>query len=233
MFFQKVHVENFFRKNRQKNRCQFFLLSRFRVFLSDVSSNTLQKTFCVKYRVEKCLLKIDKRIQNRIFPNCFNQVFGRFSARGVKKHDKNLKTNLTNPGTFLASEELVNHVKARRFFFLRAPWAKNMGQGPPRKKRKQRPKSKTTQAKNNRPTSLSFPPPFFFAGVKRYARRLWTSCPPTSYHRMWWPAAGSGVFLYELVPSDDPFIWYLCETQKKWLLLLFFSNRHFFFPSEK
>jgi hypothetical protein len=26
------------------------------------------------------------------------------------------------------------------------------------------------------------------------------------------PAAGSGFFLYELVPSDDPFIWCLCET---------------------
>jgi hypothetical protein len=47
----------------------------------------------------------------------FNHVFGRFSVRGVQKHDKKISTkNLTSPGTFLAPEEPTNHVKARHFF---------------------------------------------------------------------------------------------------------------------
>jgi hypothetical protein len=157
------------------------------------------------------------------------------SRRGeLKKHDKNLKTNLTNPGTFLASEDLVNHVKARRFFF-EGPLGQEHGPRAPPKK-----KETTTKKQNNpgkkQPTDFPlFFPPLFFAGVKRYARRLWTSCPPTSYHRMWWSAAGSGVFLYELVPSDDPFIWYLCETILFSVIVSFFlSNRHFFFhPKNK
>jgi hypothetical protein len=53
IFLQKVHVENFSQKNRQKNSCQFFprfffVLSRFRVFLSDGSSKTLQKNVLQK-----------------------------------------------------------------------------------------------------------------------------------------------------------------------------------------
>jgi hypothetical protein len=54
--------------------------------------------------------------------------------------------------------------------------------------------------------------------------RLWIC------HRiMWAPAAGCGVFLYELVPSDvthdDPFMWCLYET-------FFFSDIYLFFPTE-
>jgi hypothetical protein len=48
----------------------------------------------------------------------FYHVFGRFSVRGVQKHDKKIsKKNLTSPGTFLASEEPTNHVGVRHFFF--------------------------------------------------------------------------------------------------------------------
>ena len=54
--------------------------------------------------------------------------------------------------------------------------------------------------------------------------RLWTC------HRMWAPAAGCGVFLYELVPSDDPFMWCLCET---FFCGHFFFPTDFFFPSEQ
>ena len=69
----------------------FFVLSRFRVFLSDGSSKTLQKTFCKKNRVEKFLQKIRPKIQNRrLLDFFFNHVFGRFSVRGVQKHDKNI-----------------------------------------------------------------------------------------------------------------------------------------------
>jgi hypothetical protein len=42
-------------------------------------------------------------------------------VRGVQKHDKkNSHKNLTNPGTFLASEEPTNHPKVRKLF-LSAP----------------------------------------------------------------------------------------------------------------
>jgi hypothetical protein len=48
----------------------FFVLSRFRVFLSDGSSNPLQKTFCKTNRVEKFL--------QTIRPNNPKPIFSRF-----------------------------------------------------------------------------------------------------------------------------------------------------------
>jgi hypothetical protein len=79
-------------RNRQKFRCQFFLdffvLLRLKVLLSDGSSKTLQKTVYKKNRVEKFLQKNRKKIQNRFFSQFFSHVFGRFSVRGVQKHDK-------------------------------------------------------------------------------------------------------------------------------------------------
>jgi hypothetical protein len=74
---------------------------------------------------------------------------------------------------------------------------------------------KKIQAKNNRPTFL------FSLRVKRHARRLWTC------HRMLSLAAGCAAFHYELVPSDDPFIWCLCETIC-FPAILFFSAISFF-----
>jgi hypothetical protein len=63
------------------------------------------------------------------------------------------------------------------------------------------------EQKNNpgkkQPTDFPF---LFVFRVEPYARRIWT------FHRMRAPAAGCGVFLHELVPSDDPFVWCLCET---------------------
>jgi hypothetical protein len=59
---------------------------------------------------------------------------------------------------------------------------------------------------------------FLGAPFKRYARRLWTC------HRRLAPAAGCGVFLYELVPSGDPFICCLCET-----FFFFLFNGFFYF----
>jgi hypothetical protein len=76
-----------------------------------------KKGFFLK-RVEKFLQKNRPKNPKPIFFDFFNHVFGRFSVRGVQKHDKkNLGKNLTNPGTFLASEEPTNHVGARHFFF--------------------------------------------------------------------------------------------------------------------
>jgi hypothetical protein len=64
-----------------------FVLSHFRVFFSDGSSKTLQKTF-YKNRVEKFLQKNRPEVQNRLFLDFLYHVFGRFSVRGVQKHDK-------------------------------------------------------------------------------------------------------------------------------------------------
>jgi hypothetical protein len=101
IFLQKVHVENVFLNFDQKNRCQFFLdfffLSRFRVFFSDGSSKTLQKTFCKKNRVEKFLQKVRQKSKPTFSRFFFPHGFGRFSIRGVQKHDKKIpkKNNLT------------------------------------------------------------------------------------------------------------------------------------------
>jgi hypothetical protein len=74
---------------------------------SDFRFNSTTKNVLQKSRVEKFLQKNRQKIQNRLFLGFFNHVLGRFSARGVKKHDKNLKKNLTSTGTgtFLASED--------------------------------------------------------------------------------------------------------------------------------
>jgi hypothetical protein len=61
------------------------------VFFSDGSSKTQQQ------KIEKFLLFVRPKIQNRLFLDFFSHVFGRFSMRGVPRHDKiNIeKINLT------------------------------------------------------------------------------------------------------------------------------------------
>jgi hypothetical protein len=78
----------------------FFVLSHFRVFFSDGSSKTLQRTKNVlqKNRVEKFLQKKSTKSPKPTFSRIlFYHVFGRFSVRGVQKHDKKIskKINLT------------------------------------------------------------------------------------------------------------------------------------------
>jgi hypothetical protein len=58
------------------------------VLLSDGNSKTLQKTVYKKNRVEKFLKKIDKKSKTDFLSIFFRHVFGRFSVRGVQKHDK-------------------------------------------------------------------------------------------------------------------------------------------------
>jgi hypothetical protein len=72
-----------------------------------------------KNRVEKFLQKNRQKIQNRLFLWIFvYHVFGRFSVRGVQKHDKKPhKKKLTSPGTLLASEEPTNHPEVRQIVF--------------------------------------------------------------------------------------------------------------------
>jgi hypothetical protein len=72
-------------------------LSRFRVFLSDGSSKTQQKSFAKKScRKSKSFYKKCNQNPKPILSICFNHVFGRFSVRGVQKHHKKYKRiNLT------------------------------------------------------------------------------------------------------------------------------------------
>jgi hypothetical protein len=122
------------------------------VLLFDGSSKTLQKTVCKTNRVEKFLQNNRQKIPNRFFLNLFfYQVFGRFSVRGVQKHDKKIShKNLTNPGTFLASKEPTNHLEVRQKFF-ECPLHKTQK---PRGLQKKTKKNKKTIPKNNRPTFL-------------------------------------------------------------------------------
>jgi hypothetical protein len=54
-----------------------------------------------------------------------------------------------------------------------------------------------------------------------YARRLW------AWHSTLVPSAGCGVFLCELVSSDDPFVWCLCGP------IFYFPTLFFLFPPKK
>jgi hypothetical protein len=105
---QKVHVKNFFRENSQKIDKNFdvtfsrlfFVLSRFQVFLSDGSSQTLQKTFYKKIVSKSFYKKIDKKSQTDFFSIFFITFFGRFSVRGVQKHDKKISKKSDQPWYF-------------------------------------------------------------------------------------------------------------------------------------
>jgi hypothetical protein len=114
-----------FQKNRQKNRCQFsstfFVLSRFRVFLSDGSSKTLPKTFYKKVVSKTNCKKIDKKIQNRFFLDFFNHVFGRFSVRGVKKHDKKSGKKSDQPWYFFGPRGTNQPRQGPSISFLECP----------------------------------------------------------------------------------------------------------------
>jgi hypothetical protein len=89
------------------------------VFLGDGSSKALQKTF-YKQIVSK---KSTKKPKTDFFSVLFLSRFWTFLGEGSSKTRlKNLKKNLTSPGTFLAPEEPTNHVGARhRHFFFECP----------------------------------------------------------------------------------------------------------------
>jgi hypothetical protein len=68
---QKVHVENFFQKNRQHFRCQFFLDSIlfYRVFgcFSAMGGQKHHKNVLQKKSCRKVLQKNRQKIENRFF----------------------------------------------------------------------------------------------------------------------------------------------------------------------
>jgi hypothetical protein len=127
IILQKVHVENFSQKNRQKFRCQFPLDFFCFIAFSGVSQrwefknkqkNVLQKTSCQKVLTKNST----KNPKNEIFSIFFNHVFGRFSVRGVQKHDKNniKKINLT-PSLFSFSYSDPPTTGVTDLFFCAGP----------------------------------------------------------------------------------------------------------------
>jgi hypothetical protein len=125
MFWQKVRVENF-SQNFDKNfdvsfSSTFLVLSHLRVFFSDGSSNTLQKTFCKKNRVEKFLQKFRPKVQNRLFLEfCFITGVSREGElkNTIKKYrKKNLTLVLFWPLTHPPTTGVTD------FFFIGGPLA--------------------------------------------------------------------------------------------------------------
>jgi hypothetical protein len=76
-FSEKIHRKS--TKISMSFFLDFFVLSRFQVFLCDGSSKIVSKSL-QKNR--------PKKSQTGFFSILFYHVFGRFSVRGVQKHDK-------------------------------------------------------------------------------------------------------------------------------------------------
>jgi hypothetical protein len=120
--FAKSPCRKLFRENSQKTDKIFDISFSSTFFVlgasCDGSSKALQKTFFKQIVSKSFSKKSTKKPKTDFFSILFYHVFGRFSVRGVQKHDKQIsKKNLTNPGTFLAPEEPTNHVKVRHFCF--------------------------------------------------------------------------------------------------------------------
>jgi hypothetical protein len=75
------------------------------------------------------------------------------------------------------------------------------------------------QSRQKTPDRLSLS--LSLCGLMGYARRLW------AWHSTLAPSAGCGVFLCELVSSDDPFVWCLCDP------IFYFPPPFFLFPPKK
>jgi hypothetical protein len=123
---QKVHVENFFQKNRQKFRCQFFLDFFCFIAVSGVSQRwefkNTTKMFCKTSRVEKLFTKHSTKNpkQTDCLSNFLLSHFWRFSVREVQKHHKKISKNKSDPDPVLASDPPTHH-GGRRFFFIGGP----------------------------------------------------------------------------------------------------------------
>jgi hypothetical protein len=95
----------------------FFVLSRFRVFFSDGSSKTLQKTFYKRNRVEKFLQKFDQKSKTDFFSNFFLSRFWAFLDEGSSKTRlKKYRKNKYDPSSFSYSDPPTHH-GGHRFFF--------------------------------------------------------------------------------------------------------------------
>jgi hypothetical protein len=71
--------------------------------------------------VENFFKKIDKKIQNRFFLDFFYHVFGRFSVRGVQKHDKKSRKKSDQPWYVFGLRGTNQPPQGPSLFFLSAP----------------------------------------------------------------------------------------------------------------
>jgi hypothetical protein len=122
---QKAHVENFSPEKSTKISISdvsfsstFFVLSRFRVFLSDGSSKTLPKTFYKKNRVEKFLQQksTEKQKKQDFFLDSFITFLGVSRWGEFKNTIKKYRGEKSDPGPFLASDPPTHH-GGHRFVF--------------------------------------------------------------------------------------------------------------------
>jgi hypothetical protein len=124
IFGQKVHVENFF-QNFDKNfdvsfSSTFFCFIAFSgVFQRWEFKNTTKKRFTKKLVSKSFPKKFDQKSQTDFFSILFYYVFGRFSVRGVQKHDKKIPKNKSDPSPVLASDPPT--YTGVTGFFLAAP----------------------------------------------------------------------------------------------------------------
>jgi hypothetical protein len=87
-----------------------------------------------KNRVENLFKKIDNKIPNQFFLDFFYHVFGRFSVRGVQKHEKKTRKNLTSPVLFWPPRNQPT-TWGSVTFFLSAPWRTAKARPPPHQRR--------------------------------------------------------------------------------------------------
>jgi hypothetical protein len=124
IFLQKVHVENFSQNFDKKSRWQFFLDFFCFIAFSGVSQrwefknttkNVLRKKSCRKNFTNNST----KNPKPTFSRKDFYHVFGRFSMRGVQKHDKKYRKHKPHPGPFSYSYPPTHHGGPRfpNFFF--------------------------------------------------------------------------------------------------------------------
>jgi hypothetical protein len=124
-YFYKKSMSKKNQKFRQKFRCQFFLdffcfIAFSGVFQRREFKNTTKNVLPKKIVSKSFYKKFDQKSKTDFFSNFFNHVFGRFSMRGVQKHDKKYRKNKSDPIPFSYSDPPTHH-GGPRFFFLPAP----------------------------------------------------------------------------------------------------------------
>jgi hypothetical protein len=95
-------------------------------------------------------------------------------------------------------------------------WRRAITQGAPKKKNTKKTREEKTISKNNRPTSFFF----FFLGAPCVGCGPSVDMPLHVGTRSWLRGLP-----FELVPSDDPFMWCFYET-------FFFLRKFFIFPTD-
>ena len=111
-----------------KIRCQFFLdffcfIAFSGVFRRWEFKKHYKKRFAKKIVSKSFYKKFDQKSKTDFFSIFFYHVFGRFSIRGVQKHDKKYRKNKSDPSPFLASDPPTHHPpRGSPTFFLAGPF---------------------------------------------------------------------------------------------------------------